>query len=263
MEITKILIYTMILSLLSGCGIKFVYRHFGGPIEPASAVIDALGDKEDATGQYLIGDDGSVSYIVDRLEIKLLPLSDDMLNRQFASISNYASGYTKANPYSEPSNPYTYGEWTPPGEDQPPPRFNTFSLSVKNYTYPKVQIDPKDIYIDSPNGRHYNALSLSALIEYYWPYAIAYSGNARKKFSDRRDLLRRTLFNNDIIFSGQETTGNVVFAALDYDVEEFVVHINNMPLRYDYKGDPIETINITFPFKRQVHFAKNWPIREN
>ena len=254
-----ILVLGLGLSLAAGCGIKLGYRHYAGPIEPASTAI--AGSQQQ--GQYVVGDDRSVSFVVDRLEITLLPLSQEMLNRQFASVSSYTEGYARANPYTGPSNPFTYGEWTPSGEDEAPDRFTVFLLKVKNYAYPKVQVDPANIYITSPNGRHYGALSFAALIEYYWPYAVAYAGNSRGKFSDRRDLIRRTLFQNDLIFSGQEQDGHIVFAPLDYDVEEFVVHIKRMPLRYDYKGEPVETIDIDFPFQRQVFYAKSRPAEAN
>ena len=247
------------LSLSTGCGIKLGYRHFPGPIEPASTAIAS----SEQQAQYVIGDDHSITFVVDRLEITLLPLSQDMLNRQFATVSNYADGYARANPYTGPTNPYTYGEWKPPGEDEAPDRFTVFLLKVKNYAYPKVQINPVNIYITSPNGRRYEALSFAALVEYYWPYAVAYSGNARGKFSDRRDLIRRTLFRDDLIFSGQEQDGHVVFAPLDYDVEEFTVHIEHMPLRYDFKGEPVETIDIDFPFQREVYYAKSRPAEAN
>ena len=135
-------------SLSTGCGIKLGYRHFPGPIEPASAAIASSEQK----AQYVIGDDRSISFIVDRLEITLLPLSQDMLNRQFAAVSSYADGYARANPYTGPTNPYTYGEWKPPGEDEAPDRFTVFLLKVKNYAYPKVQIDPVNIYITSPTA---------------------------------------------------------------------------------------------------------------
>ena len=68
-------------------------------------------------------------------------------------------------------------------------------------------MDPALIEITAPNGRRYQSLSLTALIEYYWPYAIAYAGNTYQPFKERESILRKTLFNDDMIFSGQEKAG--------------------------------------------------------
>jgi len=60
-----------------------------------------------------------------------------------------------------------------------------------------------------------------------------------------------------MIFSGQENEGYVVFANLDNDVEEFTVWIENMALRFDYKGEPVDTVDINYPFEREVYYAKH------
>ena len=243
----------ILLIVLNSCGIKLGYRHFAEPIVSSSA---ALSQGEDGN-QYVVGDDHSITFLQDRLEVSLLPLTAEVLNRQFPSISVYPPGNARANPHDVPYNPYTYGEWTPPGEEEAPARFTVFQLKVKNYAYPKVQVDPASIFITSPNGRHYPALSNSALVEYYWPYAVAYGGNARANLAERRALIRRTLFSDEMIFSGQENEGYVVFANLDNDVEEFTVWIENMALRFDFKGEPVETVDINYPFEREVYFAKH------
>ena len=77
-----------------------------------------------------LNDDGSITFTRDRLSINLKPMTDDELNRL-----NAAS--------ADPSlNPYTFGEWTAPGDEHTPPRFTIFRLTVNNYQYPKIQIDP-------------------------------------------------------------------------------------------------------------------------
>ena len=243
----------ILLLVLNSCGIKLGYRHFAEPIVPSSATLSQL----EGDNQYVVGDDHSITFLQDRLEVSLLPLTAEILNRQFPSISDYPSGYAKANPYEVPYNPYTYGEWTPPGEEEAPARFTVFQLKVKNYAYPKVRVDPASIFITSPNGRQYQALTYSALVEYYWPYAVAYGGNSRANLAERRALIRRTLFSDEMIFSGQESEGYVVFTNLDYDVEEFTVWIEDMALRFDFKGEPGDTININYPFEREVYYANH------
>lgn len=244
-------VYTLpgvILLLFCSCGIRLGYQHFAGPILPVSGATEAK--------EYVVGDDRSITYLRDRLEVALLPLTAEALNRQFSNESATPKGFRQPNPYATARNPYTYGDWKPPGEEQAPERFTVFLLKVKNYAYPKVRIDPADISIIAPNGRRYQALSLSALVEYYWPYAVAYAGNSRSNFTGRRDLLRRTLFNNDFVFSGQEKEGYIVFPILDRDVEEFEVRVKDMLLRFDYKGEPVEKIDIPYHFRREVYAAQ-------
>ena len=234
--------------LLSGCGYKLGYRYFAGPIEPSA---------EYASSEFVIGDDGSITFIKERLEVSIVSLTAEELNRQFASYSQAPEGFKQPNPYTTADNPYTYGDWKPSGEKKAPERFNVFMLEVKNYAFPKVQLDPEETFIVSANGWNYPALKLPALVEYYFPYAVAYGGNARVKFKERTDILRRTLFKDDMIFSGQEYEGFVVFPVLDDDVEEFTVWVKNMVLRFDYSGEPIETIDIPFHFARETYYARH------
>ena len=243
---TKPGILLLALIALAGCGLKFGYRHFTGPVEPAKT----------AAENYVIGDDRSITFVKDRLEVMMLPMSPEALNRQFSAISEAPAGFILPNPHVTATNPYTYGDWTPPGEDRAPTRFTVFMVKVKNYAYPKVRLNPAGIELVSPNGRHYQALSLLALTEYYWPYAQAYSGNARKAFKERRDLLRRTMFVDDMIFSGQEQEGYLVFPQLDRDVEEFTLWIRDMVLRFDFRDAPVEMVDIPYEFQREVYYAR-------
>ena len=236
----------LLLIALAGCGLKFGYRHFTGPVVPA----------ETTTDNYLVGDDRSITFVKDRLEVAMLPMSSEALNRQFAGVSEAPEGFTLPNPYAVATNPYTYGDWTPPGEEKAPTRFTVFLVKVKNYAYPKVRLNPANIELIAPNGRRYQALSLLALTEYYWPYAQAYGGNARKGFKARRDLLQRTLFVDDMIFSGQEQEGYLVFPPLDRDVEEFTLWVRDMVLRFDFRDAPVETVDIPYDFQREVYYAR-------
>ena len=232
--------------LIDGCGSRFGYRHFSGLTLPAA----------EQTSEFEVGDDRSITFLKDRLEVTLLPVTADVLNRQFSAYSSSPAGFPEANPYITPTNPYTYGDWKPAWQDQAPARFTVFLLKVKNYAFPKVRVDPSDIEILAPNGRRYRALSLLALIEYYWPYAIAYAGNTYRVFKERTGLLQQTLFTDDMIFSGQEAEGYVVFMPLDNDVEGFTVWIRGMDLRFDYRDEPVDTVDIPYRFQREVYLAR-------
>ncbi|HIG54465.1 MAG TPA: hypothetical protein EYG11_22735 [Candidatus Latescibacteria bacterium] len=235
--------------VLMGCGHELGYRHFAGPILPAADVEQAE--------QYVVRDDHSITFVKDRLEITLLPLTVEMLNRQLAGHSQKPEGFHEPNPYLTPTNPYTYGEWKPGWEEEHPTRFTVFALKVKNYEYPKVSLDPLSIEITVANGRHYESYSRLALDEYFSIYAIGYAGNTFLPYRERRDVILRTLYPADeMVFSGQETQGFIAFAPLASDVEVFDVRIKGVVLRFDYRDQPVETVDITYSFKREVYLAK-------
>lgn len=217
--------------LLSACA----YRLYSGPLKPLP---------EDSQGTDMsVADDGTVSYVRGRLEIGLRPMTDDELNRQFASASKGGNRST---------NPYTFGDWKPMGEQRTPSRFTVFRLSVKNYTYPKVRIDVVKMRLVAANKRKYRPLSLADFKEQYYPFAVGYAGNAYSRFENRNDILQRTLYRSDFIFSGQEHEGYVVFPGLHNDVRQITVYLDNIVLRYDSFNRPIETLDIAFQFHRDV-----------
>jgi hypothetical protein len=217
--------------LVAGCG-----RYFGGPIQPVPETEQEV--------HMVVQDDGSVTYVYERLEIGLRPMSDAELNRQFPAHSNDGAAST---------NPFTYGDWKPMGENWTPPKYTVFLLRVKNYAYPKILVDPgKAELISSTSRRSYAALYIEEILEYYYAHALGYAGNYYRRFQERKDLLRRTLYQADPLFSGQDEEGFVVFPRLDPDVKEFEVHLRDIALRFDYRGEPVENIDLTFRFQREV-----------
>lgn len=217
------------LCILVGCG-----RYFAGPLRPL-----------EHQGAYMtVRDDGSVSYALDRLEVILRPLSDEQLNRQFAAHSSHGG---------ESTNPYTYGDWKPLGDNWIPPRFTVFWLKVKNYAYPKMQVDPYKAILTSTNRRRYRVLRFSELSDYYQAFALGQAGNAWARLEERRDLLKKTMYAGDILFSGQEDEGYIVFPELDYDVKEISVTLGDIALGLDYENRPLKTMDLTFHFQRDVY----------
>lgn len=227
----KTLYLTIVLLLSAGCG-----RYFPGPIRPMS---------ENQQGPHMIvEDDGTVAYVYERLEIGLRPMSDEELNRMFASYSQAGA---------ESTNPYTYGNWKPMGEDWTPQRFTVFLLKVKNYRYPKIRVNPDAAELLSESGRVYQPLTLLHLSEYYRSYAQGWAGNLYERFEESKDILNLTLYRGDIVFSGQEDEGYVVFPRLDPDVTRFRVILKDVTLRFDYRNEPVETVQLTFQFQRDVY----------
>ena len=113
-----------------------------------------------------------------------------------------------------------------------------FRLGVKNYYYPKVFIDPASIVMRSPDGRKWYNL------------APAYFAPVPTPGRDRNELLREALFTADAVFSGQEKSGYVWFTGLDPDVRDIQVAVKDAVLRYDYRGEPIQTVDFTYRFER-------------
>ncbi|OPX32480.1 MAG: hypothetical protein B1H40_02425 [Candidatus Latescibacteria bacterium 4484_181] len=228
------LILILCVLLVWGCG----YRCFVGKLEPMPRA------KQIAETRIL--DDGTVVYAKDRLEIGLRPLGDEELNRQFPEASS--SGLLSA-------NPYTYANWKPAGKKSTPQRFTVFLLKAKNYAYPKVRVDPLKMLIVAENGRKYFPLSFEQLKEYYVKYVIGYGGNAYELYERRKDILRKTLYPNDpehqVIFSGQEQKGYVVFPKLDDDVHQVSVYLKGIVLRFDSWNRPVETLDLVFRFERK------------
>ena len=178
-------------------------------------------------------------------------MTDAELNRQF-------SAYSNEGPNSQ--NPYTFSNSTYFRTGDTPQRFTVFRMYVSNYEYPKVYLDPKKVYITTPNGRKYYALRFEQLSIYYRRYVGSGTGgndpgrpgNAMNTWKEREGILRRTMFPDEDVFSAQENQGYIVFKPLAPDVEELTVHIPDVVVRFDYKGDPIEDVDVAMHFEREI-----------
>ncbi len=224
--------------VLFGCGLALVvgllscaYRPFTGPLVPLNKQAPLM----------TVHDDGSVVYQLDRFEVTVRPMTDAELNRQFVEASSNGSHSTNA---------YTYGDLQFDGPDSTRSRFAVFHVAVKNYSYPKVQVDPARAVLEAGNKREYYSLSLAQLENYFRAYARGYEGNEYARHRERLDLLRRTLLKPDVVFSGQEAEGYIVFPVLHADVEDVRLILEDVVLRFDYRDEPSETTQITYAFER-------------
>jgi hypothetical protein len=134
-------------------------------------------------------------------------------------------------------------------------------MNVSNYEYPKVYIDPAQIYLTTANGRKYYSLTFPQLNIYYRRYSRGglsaradggVPGNLYQEWKERVNLLQRTLFPDEQIFSAQETDGYIVFEPLDPDVSDLTIHIPGVIIRFDFKGDPLEIIDLDMKFEREI-----------
>jgi len=229
---------TKLRHILLGCGPAMVlglfscaYRPFAGPLVPLNEQAPLM----------TVHDDGSVVYELDRFEVTVRPTTDAELNRQFAEASSGGKGSTNA---------YTYGDLQFTGPDSTRSRFAVFYVAIKNYAYPKVRVDPARAVLEAGNRREYYSLSIAQLENYYRAYARGYEGNQYARHRERLELLRGTLLKSDVIFSGQEIEGYIVFPVLHADVQDVRLILEDVVLRFDYRDEPSETTQITYAFER-------------
>ena len=221
--------------LFPGCS----YRYYAEDLKPMS--------EAEQGANKTVADDGTVSFRQARLEISVRPMTDEELNRQFSAYSNEGP---------DSRNPYTFGNSTYFRTGDTPQRFTVFRMYVSNYEYPKVYLDPKKVYITTPNGRKYYALRREQLYIYYRRYVGSGTGgvpgNARSIWQERDSILGRTMFRDEEVFSAQVNEGYLIFKPLAPDVEELTVHIPDVVVRFDFKGDPLEDVDVEMYFEREI-----------
>lgn len=219
------------LVLAAACG----NRYWVGPLKPAPVMGDGAAME--------VSDDGSVTFVQERLEITVRPMTDEELNRQFSNLSDDGR-------YS--LNPYTFGNWTDPELGSVPRRFTVFRLRVKNYMYPKILVDPRKSVIIAQNGREYAPFGLQQLDDYYLNFVIGYAGNRYSDYKERMGLLRNTIYPRVMIFSGQEEDGFLVFPVLHPDVRTIRLQLRDVAIRFDVWDEPVERIDVEYVFERDI-----------
>lgn len=235
------LYYLLLCALVAGCGgNRFGYRDYAGSVRPSP---------EDKQGRAMkVSDDGTVTFIQERLEIGVQPVTDAELNSTFADASK--GGVTS-------TNPYTFGDWKPSGGEAASSRFTVIRVKVKNYQFPKMSLDPLKAEIVASNGRWYKPFNITELENYFYRYSIGYAGIEDARFEKRKDILKQSLYEKIPIFSGQEKEGYVLFPPLDKDVRAFSVHLRDVVLEFDYRNEPVKRIDdVAFGFEREVYKAR-------
>jgi hypothetical protein len=240
--------WALALALLAGCG----YYQVPGRFQPLAVEAQQAA----AAGSRMeVYDDGSVSFILNRLEVSVRPMLDEELNRQFPALS--ADG---KEPDTEiPTNTFTYGDWKDPRTGQPPQRFSVFKISVKNYEYPKVKFDPLKTVIHAGNGRVYYPWGRYDFEEYFRRFPLAFNGLGYKRLAERRALFKRSQYPDDeFCFSGQTTEGYVLFPVVHSDVAEITFEIPALGVRYNFRDEPVEQVALSFRFKRDLRQVKTY-----
>ena len=218
-----------LLSTAMACG----YYHYAGPLYPAAA---SAPDTE-------VTEDGVARWSREGLEVRLRALSPRELDRQFSSLS--AAG-------RHSTNPYTFGDTEFRDGKTRRERFAVFRLSVANAGLAKVKVDPARMFLLTDDGQELRPMELEQLQAYYRAYVTGYEGNAYGRYQERIDVLRRTMYKNEELFRGQQKTGYVVFPTLPAHISDVSVVVEEVVLRFDARGEPVETVGIAFPFRRDI-----------
>jgi hypothetical protein len=93
---------------------------------------------------------------------------------------------------------------------------------------------------------------MSQLDRYFRAYALGYRGNEYNVYKERRAILQSSRFRREDIFSGQELEGYVLFEPFHSDVSKMTVMVKDLVIRFDYRGEPVEAVDIPFNFEREV-----------
>ena len=124
--------------------------------------------------------------------------------------------------------------------------------SLRKASLALILIDPARISLEADNGRDYWALDLQQLSSYYRAYALGFAGNEYARLRERTDMLNRTMYQKEMLFSGQETEGYLVFPSLHPDVTALTMTILDAITRFDYRDEPVESMDISYRFEREV-----------
>jgi hypothetical protein len=60
------------------------------------------------------------------------------------------------------------------------------------------------------------------------------------------------MFPSDPVYSGQEVEGFLIFPTLHVDVSSIDVVIHDAALRFDARDEPVETVDLSYGFGREV-----------
>ena len=58
--------------------------------------------------------------------------------------------------------------------------------------------------------------------------------------------------DDEFCFSGQDVEGYVIFSKIHDDVGSILFHIPDFGIRYNYRNEPVDEINLTFRFEREL-----------
>jgi len=238
-----------IAQVTAGCSIIFPQQtHYNSYLVPIAMV--------EKGGLYRTEEDGSISYAVEGLRVNVKFMTDAELNTLLPEDSNKGE-------YS--TNPYTYGDYVDRDLGYIPNRFTVFKVSVFNYTFAKVQLDPIEAGLLTDRGEEFHAYGIPSTSPYnsferYYRGLRGQSGNDFYRFEVRMGHVRSHNYAQDQpIFKGENYSGFIAFDPLEPEVQKVRLEMRDFVLKFDEFGTPIETIDVRFDFDRKI---EKWVMRE-
>jgi len=205
--------------------------------------------EETLRGQYTLKGTNVIAYEMEGCRIEVEAMTDEALNALFPEESSKEE-------YS--TNPYTYGNWVDPAYGYTPNRFTTFRVTVYNYTFAKVLLNPLEGVLYTDQGDKLHAYGIEATSPYgsfeqYYKRLRGQSGNEYYRYDQRIGILRSYNYgNNELIFKGEQYGGLIVFDPLPENVKQVTLVLRDVVLRFDAFGRPLEQIEIPFVFNRHI-----------
>jgi hypothetical protein len=199
--------------------------------------------------QFIVEDDGVVTYSLSGLRVRVEYMTDEALNAEFPDDSNKG-------PFS--TNPYTYGDWIDPVLGHTPNRFTVFKVTVSNDTYAKVLLNPITALLHTDRGEELHSFGIPSYsahesFERYYRGIRGQSGNEFYRFDTRMGNVRSSLYLEDTrVFKGESYSGMVAFVPLDEEVARVQLILEDFVLKFDSSGQPLETVDIFFEFDRTI-----------
>ena len=79
------------------------------------------------------------------------------------------------------------------------------------------------------------------------------------RYIERLDMIRRSKYpDEEFVFSGQTVEGFVVFERIHADVGMITFRIPNVGTRYDFRSEPVETVDLVYRFKRDLRKMRTY-----
>ncbi len=234
----------IVIFLFTGCFL------FPPKVRYSSYLVPEVREQE---GDYLIEADGSLSYVKSGLKINVKYVMDDELNSIFSKESS-------KNEYS--INPYTYGNWIDPELGYSPNRFTVFKVSVYNYAFSKIELNPLNCILLTDEGKLLYSYGIEGPVphnsfEKYYRSLRGQSGNEYYRFNMRMGIVRSYNYGeNEKIFKGENYNGFIVFDSLGKDVERVRFRIKDFVLKFDAFDRPLDKSDFSFDFRRKIETKK-------
>ena len=199
--------------------------------------------------QYVVGEDGTISYEIPGLRIEVKPMRDDELNQMFPDESTRGK-------YS--TNAYTYGNWVDPRLGYTPNRFSVFKVTIYNRTYPKVMLDPSEVTLKTNRGQFLQSYGISAAadqnnFENYYRSRRGQSGNEFYRFELRMGAVRSYNYEEEQpVFKGENYGGFIVFDPVEAETKTVTLNLRNFTFRFGAFDNPIDSEDLKFTFKHNI-----------